>query len=103
MKTLTAVCVLAGVALASAALHAQEEFIAPTVPRDIPVRPLPATPDSQPSVEGIVAEIFRNPLQSWQLINPLAPREYGDGRKTVSWDPTDPGKPKGFIVLALDY
>ncbi|MFY8217299.1 MAG: hypothetical protein ACOVMP_11940 [Chthoniobacterales bacterium] len=80
---------------------AQEEFVAP-VPREIPTRPLPVTPDPKPTIEGIVAEVFRD-RQPWQLVNPLAPKRFGDGRKTTSWDPENPGKPKGFIVFALDF
>ncbi len=41
-----------------AAGYAQEEFIAP-LPQEIPTRPLPATPDPKPTIEGIVAEVFR--------------------------------------------
>jgi hypothetical protein len=80
---------------------AQEEFVAP-LPREIPTRPLPMTPDPKPTIEGIVAEVFRD-RQPWQLVNPLAPKRFGDGRKTTSWDPENPGKPKGFIVFALDF
>lgn len=80
---------------------AQEEFVAP-LPREIPTRPLPVTPDPKPTIEGIVAEVFRSG-QPWQLVNPLAPKRFGDGRNTTSWDPENPGKPKGFIVFALDF
>ena len=55
-----------------------------------------------PKVEGIVAQIF-NVKKPWQLVNPLAPKEYGDGRKNVSYSEKDPGKPKGFIVFALEW
>lgn len=94
--TATAMIGTAGLALA------QEEFIAPRPPAEVPVRPVPVAPDARPTIEGIVAEIFRD-RQPWQLVNPAAPARYGNGRNTVSWDPNDPGKPKGFIVLALDF
>lgn len=101
MKTALAFGMIGLLVGAGFGVQAQEEFIAPR-PRDIPTRPLPATPDPKPTIEGIVAEVFRE-RQPWQLINPLAPKRYGDGRRTTSWDPNDPGKPKGFIVLALDF
>ncbi len=76
-----------------------QEFVAP-----IPVGPAPIAPapEPEPTVGGIVAEIF-NTTKPWQLINPLAPAEYGTGAKTVSRDPDDPEKPRGFILFALDW
>jgi hypothetical protein len=41
--------------------------------------------------------------QPWQLINPLAAKGYGDGRYLTSWDPTDEGKPKGFILFGIRF
>jgi len=82
--------------------HAQE-FVAPGgVQEEMPVIPVPTEP--RPSMEGIVAEIF-NVKKPWQLVNPAAPAEYGNGRTngTVTYAEEDAGKPKGFIVLALDW
>lgn len=83
----------------------QEEFVVPqpTVPGEgAPVGVTPGT--SRVAVEGIVADIF-NVKKPWQLVNPVAPEEYGDGRSngTVTYSEEDPGKPKGFIVLAIEY
>lgn len=83
-----------------------QEFVAPQEFQQVPVTPeserLPVAPD--PTVEGIVAKIF-NVDRPWQLVNPAAPESYGDGRSngTVSRDPNAPGKPKGFILFALDW
>ncbi len=90
--------------LAALPLSAQE-FIVP-VPDVIPVEPAPVLPpptrEGGVTVEGIVAEIF-NTTRPWQLVNPLAPAEYGNGEKTVSRNPDDPEKPKGFILFALEW
>ncbi len=97
MKTLMATAALAGMCLPGAAA---QEFVAP--------KPKPAAPlihetgTQRPTVAGIVAEIF-NVKKPWQLVNPLAPKEYGDGRKMVSYSEKDPGKPKGFIVASVEW
>lgn len=77
-----------------------EDFVAPQDPAETPVIPIPVAP--QPSFEGIVAAIFKN-RQPWQLINPLAPAEYGDGEAFVSRNPDDPEKPKGFIFFGIEW
>jgi hypothetical protein len=53
-------------------------------------------------ITGVVAQAFKmkNPLQ---LINPLAPKKVGDGRDNVSWDPDKPEKPKGIILLGIQW
>ncbi|MGC1481986.1 MAG: hypothetical protein WA771_15915 [Chthoniobacterales bacterium] len=62
------------------------------------------TVQPDPAVSGVVAEIF-DVQRPWQLVNPAAPESYGNGRKneTVSEDPERPGKPRGFILFALDW
>lgn len=98
MKRLFAMVVVAGVALAGAR---GQEFVAP---KPKPADPLVVhtPPNPRPKIEGIVAEIF-NVKKPWQLVNPLAPKEYGDGRKMVSYSESDPGKPKGFIVASVEW
>lgn len=89
--------------MGATSLLAQEEFIAPRSPdREIVEAPLPEQDTSRPSIEGIVAELFknRNPIQ---MINPLAPAKYGTGKKNVSWSEKDPGKPKGFILFGIEW
>jgi hypothetical protein len=89
------------VGLAVQGLQAQEEFVAPR-PEETPTRPLRVNPEPQPTIEGIVAEVFKDG-QPWQLVNPVAPARYGNGRNTISWDPDDAGKPKGFILFGIAF
>ena len=42
---------------------------------------------------------MKNPLE---LINPLAPAKYV-GTEDVSWDPDNPEKPKGIILLGIQW
>lgn len=63
---------------------------------------VPVPKPKPPTVEGIVTEIFKL-KKPWQLLNPNAPKDYGDGRKNVTYSDKDPGKPKGFIVFAIDW
>lgn len=53
-------------------------------------------------IGGVVAQAFKmkKPLQ---LINPLAPAKDGDGSENVSWDPDNPEKPKGIIILGIQW
>lgn len=53
-------------------------------------------------IGGIVAQAF-NMKQPLQMINPLAPAKYGDGRESVSWDPDKPEKPKGIILFGIQW
>lgn len=79
-----------------------QELVAPLPEDDLPI--LPSPEERRAAVEGIVVDIF-NVKKPWQLVNPAAPKEYGDGRtnRTVSYSEEFPGKPKGFIVLAVEY
>lgn len=93
---------LIGAALAGllAAPAGAQKFVAPQAPRDIPVVPVPR--ELRPEIQGIVSEIF-TVKKPWQLVNPAAPKEYGDGRRNVSDGEHDPAKPKGFILFALEW
>jgi hypothetical protein len=53
-------------------------------------------------INGVVAQAFKmkKPLQ---LINPLAPAKDGDGSENISWDPDHPEKPKGIIILGIQW
>lgn len=78
-----------------------QEFVAPKPkPVEVPIVHEPV--QQRPAVAGIVAEIF-NVKKPWQLVNPLAPKDYGDGRKMVSYSEKEPGKPKGFIVASVEW
>jgi hypothetical protein len=53
-------------------------------------------------ITGVVAQAFKmkKPLQ---LVNPLAPRKYGDGHDDITWDPDNPEKPKGIILFGFQW
>jgi len=53
-------------------------------------------------INGVVAQAFKikKPLE---LVNPLAPQQYGDGQESVSWDPDNPEKPKGIILFGIQW
>lgn len=76
-------------------------FVAPK-----PAKPkVDTTPVEKPSaydISGVVQQAFKmkKPLE---LINPLAPASYGDGSEDISWDPDNPEKPKGIIVLGIQW
>lgn len=76
-------------------------FVAPK-----PAKPkIDTTPVAKPSaydVNGVVQQAFKmkKPLE---LINPLAPAGYGDGSEDISWDPDNPEKPKGIIILGIQW
>jgi hypothetical protein len=86
-------------ALLSANALAQELVVTQTQ-QEVPI--IPAPKEMPPTVEGIVKEIF-NVQKPWQMVNPNAPKQYGDGRHNVTYSEKDPGKPKGFILFALDW
>ncbi len=89
--------VLGGLLAASAAA---QEFVVTKPRREVPV--VPAHAELRPEIAGIVNEIF-TVKKPWQLVNPAAPKQYGDGRRNVSYSEKDPGKPKGFILFALEW
>jgi len=53
-------------------------------------------------IGGIVAQAFKmkKPLR---MLSPLAPAKDGDGHDNVSWDPDKPEKPKGIILLGIQW
>ena len=75
-------------------------FIAPK-PRKTRVEAAPLEKDSAYDVTGVSAQAakMKNPLE---LINPLAPAKYV-GTEDVSWDPDNPEKPKGIILLGIQW
>jgi len=82
-------------------LYAQNpEFIAPRSPEVPFVVPSQISP--RPEIGGIVAAAFKNP-KAYQLVNPLAPKHYGNGERFVSVNPEHPDKPKGIIVVSLEW
>ncbi len=83
-----------------------QEFVVSQSVEEIPVvaETEVITVDPDPAVSGIVTEIFDR-QRPWQLVNPAAPASAGNGRTngTVSEDADNPGKPRGFILFALDW
>ncbi len=81
--------------------NSDADFVAPRPrvpkPETFPIQK-PATPD----ITGIVAQAFKM-KKPFQMINPMAPAKYGDGADNVSWDPDKPEKPKGFILLGIQW
>jgi hypothetical protein len=96
MKAAMAVLLLGVVSLPA------QDFVAPAPPaREIvPVE----VAEPRPSIEGIVREIFTT-RKPWQLVNPLAPKEYGSGEKFVSKDrgPGTPFHSTGVVVMGVDW
>ena len=95
-------------ALAASSLYAQD-FVAraPRVPQ--PEKKAPKATEQSLS-EGSIqhAAHFRNPLE---IVNPLAPAEYGSGRQYVYYDESDPGQrpvgrkenPKGIKLFTFVF
>jgi hypothetical protein len=78
-----------------------QEFIAPEQePSEIvPVEPL----RQRPTIEGIVKEVFTK--KPWQVVNPVAPAQYGSGKKMVSKDfgPGTPFHSTGLVVASVEW
>ncbi|MEO6847416.1 MAG: hypothetical protein ABI443_07800 [Chthoniobacterales bacterium] len=90
--------------LAAASLQAQDPAVKPADGFTAPKKKVVKTTIIKPSVnmQGIVAQIFRSPTPL-QMINPLAPKEYGSGDQNISRGLNDPGKPEGFIIFGFQY
>jgi hypothetical protein len=97
---------IAVLAVAGVSLHAQDFVARPKKPPT--PRPNTKGIQQQPN-SGVVQKAFRskNPLQ---MINPLAPKEYGDGQDSVSY--VDTGsisqgkveqKPKGIKFFSFSW
>ncbi|MFZ4597129.1 MAG: hypothetical protein ACOYNN_00650 [Terrimicrobiaceae bacterium] len=65
-----------------------QDFIAPSGDRREIVPQIEAP---RPTIEGIVKQVFVTG-KPWQMVNPLAPKEFGSGEKFVSKD-FGPGTP----------
>lgn len=78
----------------------QDEFIAPALPDEEIV---PVAPGRTITIDGVVAAIFARPVSALELVNPLAPAEYGNGEAFISRDPEEPEKPKGIIIFGFEF
>ena len=68
---------------------------------------LPAKPTASPPVRpsargGVVFTAVRNgnPIQ---MLNPAAPARYGNAQDHVTYDPQNPGKPKGIKLFEWTF
>lgn len=100
-----ALFLLTGIALAPSvsAQQANPEtgFVAPR-PKKTEVESTTIEKPTRYDISGIVAQAF-NIKKPYQMVNPLAPAKYGDGRDNVSWDPDKPEKPKGIILFGIQW
>jgi hypothetical protein len=76
-------------------------FVAPRS-KKMQVESVPLEKPAPYDINGVVAQAFKmkKPLE---LVNPLAPQNYGDGQDSVSWDPDNPEKPKGIILFGVQW
>lgn len=81
--------------------NADAGFAAPR-PKPTDVETVPVEKPAPYDITGIVAQAF-NIKKPLQMVNPLAPAKYGDGQDNVSWDPDKPEKPKGIILLGIQW
>ena len=66
-------------------------------------KPSPSPERITPSARGgVVFTAVRNgnPLQ---MLNPAAPARYGNAQEHVSYDPAEPGKPKGIKLFEWTF
>jgi len=99
MKTYLLAFLFSAVAVTSAMA---ETYTAP-VRRNRPApRERATAPVTQVDVGGVIPRAVRggNPLQ---MLNPRAPRKYGTSEEAVSFDPHDPGKPKGIKFFEFRF
>ncbi len=72
-------------------------------PRVTLPKPSPSPERITPSARGgVIFTAVRNgnPLQ---MLNPAAPARYGNAQEHVSYDPKDPGKPKGIKLFEWTF
>jgi hypothetical protein len=81
--------------------YSDASFVAPK-PKKTKVEPNSIEKPAPYDITGVVAQAF-NMKKPLQLVNPLAPRKYGDGHDNVTWDPDNPEKPKGIILFGLQW
>ena len=89
---LSALAILAAVSMAAA--QSSDSFTT-SIDRSLPQKPQPTPTITIPGTGGIFQVAIRqgNPLQ---MVNPMAPPQYGTADEHVTHDPKDPGKPKGI-------
>jgi hypothetical protein len=93
---------VAGMLLFGVVAVQAQDFVAPAPPAE-EIVPVEVT-EPRPSIEGIVREIFTT-RKPWQMVNPMAPKEYGSGERFVSKDrgPGTPFHSTGVVVMGVDW
>ncbi len=68
----------------------------------IPPKPTPPERITPSARGGVVFTAVRNgnPLQ---MLNPAAPARYGNAQEHVTYDPNNPGKPKGIKLFEWTF
>jgi hypothetical protein len=64
-----------------------------------PLEPAPPLPVEPPRYGGLIGDALVAD-QPWQLLNPLAPPEYGDGTRNLSVHPTS-GRVEGVTLFSI--
>ena len=99
MKTrLLAILLIAAAATSAVA----ETYTAPITRNRSKQRERPAPPIRQTEVDGVVPRGIRGG-NFLQMFNPRAPRKYGTSQEAVTFDPRDPGKPKGIKFFEFRF
>ncbi len=103
MKRVVTLIIIAGL-MGMSSVSAQ--FVAPgasPIPIESPPPPrgIPR-PEQRPALIGVVPQLFRL-KKPWELINPFAPPEYGNGSANTTKDPHDPSIPKGIIFFGITW
>jgi hypothetical protein len=92
--------------LLNASTYAQEAIADTSFVAPVPTKAAPDNVETEKpapyDIGGIVAKAFKmkKPLQ---MLSPFAPAKDGDGHDNVSWDPDKPEKPKGIILLGIQW
>jgi hypothetical protein len=105
MKRKIVISMLVAVSMAAAYGQSQSHFSTSTNAPEVTLprpSPAPRAPVNLAPIEGVVQAAIRhgNPVQ---MLNPAAPAEYGNARDHVTYDPNDPGKPKGIALFAWTF
>jgi len=87
--------------LSTVATSLAQDFIAPSGDRREIVPQIEAP---RPTIEGIVKQVFVTG-KPWQMINPLAPKQFGSGEKFVSKDfgPGTPVHSAAVTVVGVEW
>ena len=105
-KLLRLILPLLGLLMAAGSGFSQQavsdaSFVAPK-PKKTKVETAQEEKPAPYDISGVVAQAF-NMKRPLQLVNPLAPKKYGDGHDNVTWDPDNPEKPKGIIIFGIQW